>query len=160
MILILIYKKSKIHLIYPKLKKKCPKILLILRLRKQESSDISVKSPVSPTKSPILLSYKIKKEIVTLEESSFKKENKLEVNGNFNKMDMSPSKEIRIKKEIESSLKADINDAPQQEWVSIHRNISENKYKGQVGTLNNYGIDFEEENEKKRNIFYFIGLMP
>jgi len=127
-----------------------------IKVEEQESiSDISVKSPISPTKSPILSPYKIKKEIVTLEESSIKKENKLEINGNFNKMEMSPNREIKIKKELEASLKAEINDSSQQEWVNIHQNISENKYKSKAGTLSNYGIDFEENNGKYF-LFYWI----
>ncbi len=73
-------------------------------------------------------------------------------------MNISPSKERKIKKEIESSLMPEINKTAPQEWVSIHQNISKNKYKGQSGTLYDQGIDFEE-NHGEYFLFYWIDAM-
>ena len=125
---------------------------------KSPKSPVSPISPISPTKSSILSPYKIKKEIVTLDESSIKKENKLEINENLVKMDMSPNKEIKIKKEIESSLTPEINNKAPQEWVDIHQNISNYKFKGQSNVSSDQGIDFEE-NQGEYFLFYWIDAM-
>jgi len=67
-----------------------------VKIKKEEE-----KKTTELAKSPILSPYKIKREIVTVDESSIKKENKIEINRNMNgvinKMEMSPTKEIKIK---------------------------------------------------------------
>lgn len=70
---------------------------------------------------------------------------------------MSPTKEIKIKKEIESSIIPEIS-SPQQEWVNIHHSVSNNKYSNNTSSYNDQKIEFEENNGEYF-LFYWIDAM-
>jgi len=72
-------------------------------------------------------------------------------------MEMSPTKEIKIKKEIESSIIPEIS-SPQQEWVNIHHSVSNNKYSNNTSSYNDQKIEFEENNGEYF-LFYWIDAM-
>jgi DNA polymerase alpha subunit A len=127
-----------------------------VKIKKEEE-----KKTTELAKSPILSPYKIKREIVTVDESSIKKENKIEINRNMNgvinKMEMSPTKEIKIKKEIESSIMPEISSPKQQDWVNIHQSFSKNKFSNRINSYNQK-IEFEEKNGEYF-LFYWIDAM-
>jgi len=127
-----------------------------VKIKKEEE-----KKTTELAKSPILSPYKIKREIVTVDESSIKKENKIEINRNMNgvinKMEMSPTKEIKIKKEIESSIMPEISSPKQQDWVNIHQSFSKNKFSNRNNSYNQK-IEFEEKNGEYF-LFYWIDAM-
>jgi len=113
--------------------------------------------PKIKNEAPILSPYKIKKEIVTIDASNIKKENKIEINKSINQMEMTPTKDIKIKKEIEASLSPKIG-SPQQEWVNIHKSVSNNKYNSITNNYNDQKIEFEEKNGEYF-LFYWIDAM-
>jgi len=107
----------------------------------------------SSIKSPLLSPLQIKKEIVTLEESTIKNENKIDMKS----LKISPTKEYKIKKEIESSGITEISNAS-QEWINIHQSISKNKFNQSNTNYNEQKIEFEEKNGEYF-LFYWIDAM-
>ncbi|ORX75533.1 hypothetical protein BCR32DRAFT_210201 [Anaeromyces robustus] len=70
---------------------------------------------------------------------------------------MSPTKESKIKKEIESSGIPELSSIS-QEWVNIHQSVSKNKFNHKNNNYNEQKIDFEEKNGEYF-LFYWIDAM-